>query len=259
MSQFTTTHFFNRVGFMILIQQMGIKHFEVHQIPKLTKGEILVTDTDSTDFSTGIGAWPKDWNHTVNTVGHWFATNVITKHPKITPIPIGIDYHTIARRNNIEPIVQESELLSIRSNMKHFSERKQKIVFNFGWINSYRAEALNGIQQNLINKIDRIPRHELLKIYTDYAFVASPHGNGLDCHRTWEALILGCIPIVKTSPIDDLYDGLPVLIVENWSDINAKLLSDTIIKFNNTNFNYDKLTLKYYVDLVKQKNVSSYY
>jgi hypothetical protein len=33
----------------------------------------------------------------------------------------------------------------------------------------------------------------------NYAFVASPYGGGPDCHRTWEALILGCIPIVKSS------------------------------------------------------------
>ena len=33
----------------------------------------------------------------------------------------------------------------------------------------------------------------------DFAFVLCPHGGGLDCHRNWEALCLGCIPIVKTS------------------------------------------------------------
>ena len=85
-----------------------------------------------------------------------------------------------------------------------------------------------------------------------YAFVLSPHGNGLDCHRTWEALILGCIPVVRTSPIDSLYEGLPVLIVNEWHDINEELLKNTIEKFKNKSFSYEKLTLRYWMDKIKQ-------
>jgi hypothetical protein len=55
-------------------------------------------------------------------------------------------------------------------------------------------------------------------------FVVSPHGNGLDCHRTWEALYLGVIPIVKTSSLDQLYEDLPVLIVDDWSDVTREFL-----------------------------------
>ena len=32
-----------------------------------------------------------------------------------------------------------------------------------------------------------------------YAFAISPIGKGLDCHRTWESLILGQIVIVQTT------------------------------------------------------------
>ena len=65
-------------------------------------------------------------------------------------------------------------------------------------------EALNNIHPKLLHKVGKVSKNELLRIYTNYAFIVSPHRNGLDCHRTWEALVLGCIPIVKTSPIDDL-------------------------------------------------------
>ena len=67
-----------------------------------------------------------------------------------------------------------------------------------------------------------------------FAFVLSPHGNGLDCHRTWEAIALGCIPVVKTSPLDRLFSGLPVLIVNSWSDLNESLLSETVDRFQDT-------------------------
>jgi hypothetical protein len=87
-----------------------------------------------------------------------------------------------------------------------------------------------------------------------YAFVVSPHGNGLDCHRTWEALALGCIPIVKSSGIDPLFDELPVWIVKEWSDVTADAMRIKIEEFRNRNFNYDKLTVGYW----KSKIVSTY-
>lgn len=48
--------------------------------------------------------------------------------------------------------------------------------------------------------------------------MASTHGNGLDCHRTWEALLLGCIVVTKRSSLDSLFDGLPVVLVDDWSE-----------------------------------------
>jgi hypothetical protein len=79
-----------------------------------------------------------------------------------------------------------------------------------------------------------------------YAFVISPHGNGLDCHRTWEALALGCIPIVKSSGIDRLFDDLPVWIVQTWNEVNLENMKDKIEEFKNKTFNYEKLTLTYW-------------
>ena len=58
----------------------------------------------------------------------------------------------------------------------------------------------------------------ILKKYSEYKFVASPHGGGIDCHRTWETLLVGSIPIVKTSSLDSLYDELPVVIVKEWEE-----------------------------------------
>jgi hypothetical protein len=75
---------------------------------------------------------------------------------------------------------------------------------------------------------------------------------GMDCHRTWEALCLGCIPIVKTSPLNSLYDGLPVLILNDWSDLTEELMQSTVLDFKErqSEFQMEKLTLKYWVDLI---------
>ena len=88
------------------------------------------------------------------------------------------------------------------------------------------------------------------KRQTDYAFVVSPYGYGFDCHRTWEALVLGCIPIVKSNAMDSLFDDLPVLIIKEWSDITQELLDSTIRIFKEKTFNYDKLKMKYWQNLI---------
>ena len=115
-----------------------------------------------------------------------------------------------------------------------------------------RIDAINMITKEIVY----YEPHEVNRINTwnnqiNYAFVVSPHGNGLDCHRTWEALILGCIPIVKTSLLDNMYDNLPVLIVNSWKDVTRELLTNTVINFKERVFYYEKLTLKYWLEKFK--------
>jgi hypothetical protein len=85
----------------------------------------------------------------------------------------------------------------------------------------------------------------------EYTFVLSPTGIGLDCHRTWEALCLGCIPIVCVKEFKTLFNNLPVLLVNDWKEVTQELLENTIQDFKNRTFNKNKLTLKYWVNNFK--------
>ena len=193
---------------------------------------------------------------------HWFSQNLIIQHPKMSQIPIGLDYHTMTYSdmwgNMISPLEQEKLLLNIRNTSLPFFERKIKIYSNFHFaLNTKfakdRVDAFFQIPEDLIYyEPSKIERLESWKNQSKYAFVASPHGNGLDCHRTWEALCLGCIVIVKTSPLDHLYNGLPVLIVEEWYCITEKVLLDTMAKCKEMDFQYEKLSLKYWMDKINK-------
>jgi FkbM family methyltransferase len=197
---------------------------------------------------------------------HWFSQNWVGSHPKVTGIPIGLDYHTISNNdghewgNNISPGNQEQQLIDIKNNSLPFWKRTVKCYSNFHFFTTTkfgydRIDAIDKINKDLVeyepNKIKRI---DTWKNQSNYAFVISPHGNGLDCHRTWEALCLGCIPIVKSSKLDYLYSELPVLIVDNWSDITAELLMSTIKAYTYTIFNYDKLKLQFWVQTINNIN-----
>ena len=76
-----------------------------------------------------------------------------------------------------------------------------------------------------------------------------PQGTGLDCHRTWEVLIVGCIPIVLSSNLDELYKDLPIVVIESWDKLNKQFLEKEHIRIqknknnkNTTIYNYEKLT-----------------
>jgi len=189
---------------------------------------------------------------------HWFSQNcALINNEKLSQIPIGLDYHTMSFRDHAwgkktTPMNQENILINIKNKSLPFYERINKIYSNFHFFMETkfgydRKDALHKISKDLLYcEPYKVERDKSWENQSKYTFVASPHGNGLDCHRTWEALCLGCIPIVKTSILDELYVDLPVLIVKEWSNVSQKLLDETIVKFKNMTFNYEKLTLNYW-------------
>ena len=201
-----------------------------------------------------------------NRLKRWFSQNMIINHPKIIKIPIGLDYHTLTQRPLWGPISsckdQEQILRLIKKKSLPFWDRKLKCYANFHFsmntkLGYDRKDAFNEIKKDLIyyeeKKIQRIVTWNKQK---DFTFVICPHGGGLDCHRNWEALCLGCIPIVKTSQIDDLYKDLPVLVVKQWHEIDLNLLTTTLQdfkqKFNDNQFKMEKMTLGYWIKLIRK-------
>lgn len=67
----------------------------------------------------------------------------------------------------------------------------------------------------------RKPPMELFRGYTRHRFGLSPPGNGIDCHRTWEMLFFGMIPVVESGSLDPLFAqfDLPVIAVKNWTEL----------------------------------------
>ena len=66
-----------------------------------------------------------------------------------------------------------------------------------------------------------------MKELASYKFAISPEGNGIDCHRTWECLYLGVIPIVKNSNPMSYFKELPILFVDDYSCINNDFLNSS--------------------------------
>jgi len=232
---------------------------------------ILVSGDSDCTIPFDLFKTNEDFEHFINNekIIHWYSQNCVINHPKMSKIPIGLDYHTMSDKNTewgdkINPYKQEECLLNIKNNSKPFWEREILCYSNFHLAKHMndskygfdRCDAIKSIDKNLVFYQSKIlTREETWLNQSKYAFVISPHGNGLDCHRTWEALLLGCIPIVKKSGISQLFEDLPVLEIDNWKDISADLLNETLNHFKNRElhfqFHYEKLTLEYWINKIK--------
>lgn len=190
---------------------------------------------------------------------HWFAQNCTIKHPKVTSMPIGLDYHTVAHDDHpwslkMTPKEQEKQLKQIAATEPLLANRDHRAYGNF-LLNITRGNRKAAYEQIpkevMVYEEGFVPRGITWTKQATMAFTVSPLGNGLDCHRTWETLALGGIPIVETSVLDCLYEGLPVLIVQKWSDITEELLEKTLRDFSSKTFEMERLTLEYWVQKIK--------
>jgi len=83
-------------------------------------------------------------------------------------------------------------------------------------------------------------------------FVLSPRGNGLDTHRTYESILMGAIPIVRTSELDSLFENLPVLIVQSWEMITEEFLLEKYEEISKKEYCLDKLYSSYWKEVLKK-------
>ena len=170
-----------------------------------------------------------------NKIKKWLTQNYDGNlvHPKLKTYPIGFDLHTSRTYFGIPSIFSNSNIYE-KINILIALRQENKINKVFCDLHLSQHTKFNNERSRvklILNKEKhinflpyRISQKEIWKKYASHKFVVSTFGNGLDCHRTWEALFLGAIVITKTSSLDSLYQNLPVAIVKDWDDINENNL-----------------------------------
>jgi hypothetical protein len=154
---------------------------------------------------------------------HWFASNPsVQNHSKLTPIPIGL-MNMRWPEGNIDKFKY-----AFKTHRKPWSQRTRLLYVNFALRTNIvqRKQALE--QASKIKNVQIIKRRITFETYLqqigNVKYVLSPPGNGLDCHRTWEALFMGAVPIVLTSDLDPVFTNTRSLIVNNWSNLTRNHL-----------------------------------
>jgi len=255
-------------GSLVYVISSALKSWFLEVYPILVKEKkviILVTGDSVLNSPLGsLGINIKEFKKLKEegVIYHWFCQNCdIDFEDYVTPIPLGIDYHTLHKKNywgekKKHYIFQDINLnLISRRRFDDFNNRKFKLIcdihLNKGNFNKERQIAYQqslSIKNSLfINK--PFSRIKFWRIMRNSQYIISPRGRGFDCHRTWEALVLGVVPIIKTSVNDILFKEMPVLIVNSFKEINNDLLDNKDFGA----FNLNKITLEYWVDFIKQK------
>lgn len=179
---------------------------------------------------------------------------------RVKAIPLGLDYHTLQRGAmcwgpQASAKEQDEELDRLYRDALPFSRRWDR-SFSYYHFRMFRRHNADRYVANAVLKQrefnvflnSKQPRNRTWRLSTLYKFVISPHGNGLDCHRTYEAMCLGCIPVVRSSSLDELYRGMPVIVLDKWDTIN---MPDLLERGRRALSNgREKLTLKYWTDFI---------
>lgn len=179
----------------------------------------------------------------------WFGQNPsVTPSEKFIPIPIGIANPNWKHGN--------TSLIDAHRSPFFEGERPFLVYLNFSQ-NTYPQERTPVFYQFCnkpfcLTKVN-VGFDEYLSDLKTVKFVLSPRGNGLDCHRTWEALLMGAVPVVKTSYLDLIYEGLPVVIVNSWDEVTESFLIQKWDELQKQSFDDSKLTLGYWLGLIEKK------
>ena len=209
----------------------------------------------------------------------WYTQNydASIKHPKMEYFPIGLGF--LAHENKDSHgekkspySVQDKSMKDIVKMLKPTSQRQMKVYSDTHLLDSSmrhsekqilsRHQVYEIIKNNSLIDFQNTPikRSDQWRKRGEYMFSLSLIGNGFDCHRTWESLILGNIVLLQSSPIDPLFADLPVVIIKDFSEITEQNLEKWALQYADAFTNPDvlkKLTTGYWLSKIRNSALQS--
>jgi hypothetical protein len=187
----------------------------------------------------------------------WYAHNIDLDHEKLTPTPHGIGNRFWLKK------IRCSNYEEILSNTASFDTPREDTVymnFNAGTYTKERTLAFNSLKDKAYTRHEGpVEFQKYIEQLKKHRYCLSPAGNGVGCVRTWEALLMGCIPILRpmnkltnayAKGYDSLYEGLPVIIVKEWSEVTPEFLSRKLEEFEHMDLKLEKIYFPYWRDLI---------
>ena len=194
---------------------------------------------------------------------YWLAQNKSVKSDKLIPIPIGLENMTLRTSDMSQKGLFSSQVpgalqkATLIDKLNHYDVKKNKLVYmNFNLETSLNERTFVWNKFKNCDWVTVSGRKTMEQYYFDLAshkFVISPRGNGVDCHRVWEALYLRTIPIVKRTVQMKEFDDLPIYFVDNWSEVDYNKLNDFYKEVTKTKYNLNKLKISWWRQFINEK------
>ena len=171
----------------------------------------------------------------------WFAMNVELDHPKLHPIPIGL----------ANPHWPHGNTATVKRAQAATPEKTRLFDTSYSVATNPEVRAYCVEQTGLAVTPPR-PFEEYLRGVSSSYFCISPRGNGIDCHRTWEALYLRTVPVVTRSILTDHHPDLPVIVLDDWADFRSIEFTPELYEWTWGNWSPDSLGLDGYLERVRR-------
>lgn len=219
-------------GDVILVDYFYLNWFVDHLHDEIREPYILLT--------TDKGAWaPHPRVHKIlydPKCAAWFARNMVfSGHPKLFQLPMGPDVgffrHEVGAEKELLEAIQKKPYPKKHMLYMNFYPRKHGDRDQIVQLFEHQPYCFSGNRTG--QTWTSLPLPLFYEELASSQFALSPLGFETDCLRTWEALILGTIPIVEHSFLDPLFQGLPVVKVHQWSEIDLPFLEEQYAKLKN--------------------------
>lgn len=236
----------------------ALPRFAAEIVPRLTDPFVLVSGDSDRAVDLSLAATPAiSALLSSDLLLGWYAQNRVLEHPKLRSLPIGLDYHTMWEQPGrwgltaLSALAQERLLLDTLARAPSLPRRYLSIYNN--WHFAIERGDRRACRARLDPALCFYEPHPISRAASwsraaEFLFVACPEGEGMDCHRTWETLLLGSIPIVKRNALLPLFDGLPVLVVDDWDAISRDQLERFVQKVLKTTYDFSGLFLQTWID-----------
>ena len=203
-------------------EQVDLDAFARQALPRIRRPFVLLT-TDG-DATVPSELCPDTVTRLLSSahLRAWYTQNCdVRRHPVIRPFPIGLSLHNSRIFGSPRKSAEELRLLAFAARPAH--ERPLSVYSDISVsLASEERRQADGLFRDVSHVRSqrlRVSQHTTWQRYSQSRFVLSLKGNGIDAHRTWEALYLGGIVITLRSTLDPLYEGLPVVLADRLEDI----------------------------------------
>lgn len=169
-----------------------------------------------------------------------YAQNLtIPADEKFRPLPIGI-------ANSMWP---HGDTVLLHELMCDLPEKVNDFFFNFS-VNTNRRERVKCkavMEKKGLSFLPKMSQQEYLRSLASHKYCISPPGNGVDCHRVWECLYLGVIPICIDSQFTRnlIAEGFPIVTVPDWESLDMESVLDG---YEPPSIPWEKLKVSYYIN-----------
>lgn len=193
-----------------------------------------------------------EWDEDVpKNIKYWFAQNVVMKDARLIPIPLGVerDHWSLPQRKkdvilalrNQEVAERGLAYLNVNPETNRWRARLYELFGDKEWCTVEHGK--NG--SHFDNFAQKIRTHK---------FTLSPEGNGMDTHRTWEALYLGSYPIARRRRFtEEFAKQLPILVIDNWEQVTKDFLNAKYLEMSHKEWNWEALKIGYWEDAIRNR------